>query len=173
MVLELMECGPRVTTVTWVNLSVAQPRGPCVLRTSCCYGVLLCLLPSHPSSSQNYVKNLRGLPVLDWAIFQTLTITMIDLFQTLLLEQINDPITTLGKNLEMQIFHNDHHPQKTFGKIKLLVRQKQTNKQTNTNKHKQKTYSDSQVQREAWLGMRFCKHKAQSWSHFNKQGHTL
>jgi hypothetical protein len=47
------------------------------------------------------VKNLRGLPVLDWAIFQTLTITMIDLFQTLLLEQINDPITTLGKNLEM------------------------------------------------------------------------
>ena len=34
MTLELMECSPWVTTDTWV------------LRTSCCYGVLLLLLPS-------------------------------------------------------------------------------------------------------------------------------
>ena len=45
-------CSPQLTTATWVSLGVARFRGPCVhevLRASCCYGVLLCLLPSHPS----------------------------------------------------------------------------------------------------------------------------
>jgi hypothetical protein len=35
---------------------------------------------------------------------------MLDLFQALLLGQINDSITTLGKDLEIQIISNDHHP---------------------------------------------------------------
>jgi hypothetical protein len=34
----------------------------------------------------------------------------VDLFQPLLLEQISDTITTLGKNLEMNIVSHDHHP---------------------------------------------------------------
>ena len=34
----------------------------------------------------------------------------------------HDSVTTLEKNLEMEIVNNDHHPQKTFGKIKLSVK---------------------------------------------------
>jgi hypothetical protein len=33
----------------------------------------------------------------------------LDLFQALLVEQINDSITTLEKNLEMEIVNNDYH----------------------------------------------------------------
>jgi len=47
------------------------------------------------------MKTLRGLPTPLWAVSLTLTAVALDLFQALLLEQINDPITTLGKNLEM------------------------------------------------------------------------
>jgi hypothetical protein len=36
----------------------------------------------------------------------------LDLLQALLLEQISDSITTLEKNLEMQIVSSDHHPLK-------------------------------------------------------------
>jgi hypothetical protein len=35
---------------------------------------------------------------------------MLDLFQALLLAQINESITTSEKNLEMWIVSNDHHP---------------------------------------------------------------
>jgi hypothetical protein len=45
-------------------------------------------------------KILRGLPVPLWAVSLAFTVIVIDLFQALLLEQINDLITTLGKNLE-------------------------------------------------------------------------
>ena len=61
MALELMECGPWLTTATWVSLGVAWPRGLHVLRTLCCYRVLLCLLPAHLSSSKNCMKTLRRL----------------------------------------------------------------------------------------------------------------
>jgi hypothetical protein len=46
------------------------------------------------------MKTLRGLQVPHWAASPALTILMLDLFQALLLEQINDSITTLEKNLE-------------------------------------------------------------------------
>ena len=45
------------------------------------------------------MKTLRGLPAPPWAVSLALTIIMLDLFQALLLEQINDSIATLGKNL--------------------------------------------------------------------------
>lgn len=35
---------------------------------------------------------------------------MFDIFQVLVVEQINDSITTLGNNLEMKIFSSDHYP---------------------------------------------------------------
>ena len=47
------------------------------------------------------MKTLRGLPVPHWAVSLALTVLMLDLFQALLLEQINDSITTLEKDLEM------------------------------------------------------------------------
>ena len=34
----------------------------------------------------------------------------------------HDSVTTLEKNLEMEIVNNDHHPQKTFENIRLLVK---------------------------------------------------
>ena len=37
-----------------------------------------------------------------------LTLTILDLWQALLLEQINDSITTLGKRLEMWIVSNEN-----------------------------------------------------------------
>jgi len=46
------------------------------------------------------MKALRGLPAPHWAGALALPIIMLDLFQVLLLEQINGSITTLGKNLE-------------------------------------------------------------------------
>jgi hypothetical protein len=48
-----------------------------------------------------YFKALRGLPAPHWAVSLTFTVLMLDLFQALLLEQINDSITTLEKHLEM------------------------------------------------------------------------
>lgn len=108
MALELMEFGSQVTTVTWVSFGVVKPQGPRALRTLCCYRVLLCLLPSYPSSSKNCMKTLRGLPAPHWAVSLALTVQMFGLFQALLLEQINDSITTLGKNLEMQIVSSYH-----------------------------------------------------------------
>lgn len=68
-----------------------------VLRTLGCYRVLLCLLPSHPSSPKNCMKTLGRLPVSHWTVSLALTIMMLDHFQALPLEQINDSITTLGK----------------------------------------------------------------------------
>ena len=47
---------------------------------------------------------------------------MFDLFQVLLLNQINDSTITLGQNLEMYILDNDHGHSNTFRKIKLLVK---------------------------------------------------
>jgi hypothetical protein len=47
------------------------------------------------------VKTLKGLPVPLWDLSLALTIIVLDLFQALLLEQFNDLISTLGKNLEM------------------------------------------------------------------------
>ena len=41
---------------------------------------------------------------------------MLDLSQALLLEQINESITTLEKNLEMQIVSNDHSLRKHLEK---------------------------------------------------------
>jgi hypothetical protein len=35
---------------------------------------------------------------------------VLDIFQALPMEQIHDSITTLGKNLEMLIISNGHHP---------------------------------------------------------------
>ena len=43
------------------DLVKAWPLGLCVLRTLCCYGVLLCLLPSLPSQSKNCMETLRGI----------------------------------------------------------------------------------------------------------------
>jgi hypothetical protein len=54
------------------------------------------------------MKTLRGLPAPHWAVSLALTVQMFGLFQALLLEQINDSITTLGKNLEMQIVSSYH-----------------------------------------------------------------
>lgn len=89
----------------------------CVLRTSCCYGASLCLLflwPLYSSSYTNCMKTIRGLPAPHGAVSLALTIIMLDLFQALLLEQINDSSTTHGKNLEIQIVSNDHRPYKAF-----------------------------------------------------------
>jgi hypothetical protein len=47
------------------------------------------------------MKTLRGLPAPHWAVSLALTMLVFDLFKALLLEPINDSITTLGKNLEM------------------------------------------------------------------------
>jgi hypothetical protein len=47
------------------------------------------------------MNTLRGLPAPHWAVSLALTVIMLDLFQVLLLEQINASIITLGKNLEM------------------------------------------------------------------------
>jgi hypothetical protein len=35
---------------------------------------------------------------------------MLDLFQALLLEQINDSVIIQEKNLEVQVVNNDYHP---------------------------------------------------------------
>jgi hypothetical protein len=44
------------------------------------------------------MKTLRGLPAPNWAASLAFTVIVLDLFQSLLLEQINDSITTLEKN---------------------------------------------------------------------------
>ena len=49
-----------------------------------------------------------GRPVSHWAVSLALTVLMLGLFQALLLEQINDSLTTLDKNLETQIVSSDH-----------------------------------------------------------------
>jgi hypothetical protein len=41
------------------------------------------------------------LPVTSWTVFLRLTTIMLDLFEALLLEQINNLVTALRKNLEM------------------------------------------------------------------------
>ena len=46
---------------------------------------------------------------------------MLENFQALLQEQINDSITTPVKNIDMQIASNGHLTQYAFGKIKLLA----------------------------------------------------
>jgi hypothetical protein len=56
------------------------------------------------------MKTRRGLPALHEAVSLALAIIMLDLFQALLLGQINDSITTLEKNLEMEIVSCDHYP---------------------------------------------------------------
>lgn len=45
----IMECSPQDNTATLVGLGIAWLPGLCVFWTSCRYGVLLCLLLSHPS----------------------------------------------------------------------------------------------------------------------------
>jgi hypothetical protein len=45
------------------------------------------------------MKTLRGLLAPHWAVSLALIVIILDPFQALLLEQINDPITTLEKNL--------------------------------------------------------------------------
>ena len=67
------------------------------------------------------MKTLRGFSVPHWAASLALII-MLDPFQALLLEQVNNSITTLQRNLEKQIVNGDYHPWKAFGKVKLLVR---------------------------------------------------
>jgi hypothetical protein len=55
------------------------------------------------------MKTLRGHPpVPQRAVSLALTIIVLELFQALLLEQINDSITTLGKRLEMWIVSNEN-----------------------------------------------------------------
>ena len=61
-------------------------------------------------------KLQEGFQPRHWAVSLELTVTVLDLFQALLLEQTNDSITTPGKNLEMWIVSYDHHPLKTLGK---------------------------------------------------------
>jgi hypothetical protein len=57
------------------------------------------------------MKPLRRLPAPHWTVFLALKIIMLDLFQALLLEQINDSaVITLGKDLEKWIGSNDHCP---------------------------------------------------------------
>jgi hypothetical protein len=46
------------------------------------------------------MKTLRGLPVSHWVVFLALT-KMLDLSWALLLGQISDSVTSLGKILEM------------------------------------------------------------------------
>ena len=55
MAFEVMGCSPWVSTVIWVGLDVAPPRGLCVLRTLCCHGLQLCLLPLHPSLHLRFI----------------------------------------------------------------------------------------------------------------------
>jgi hypothetical protein len=47
------------------------------------------------------MKMLKGPPAPHRAASLALTIIVLDLFQALLQEQINDSVTTLGKNLEL------------------------------------------------------------------------
>jgi hypothetical protein len=56
------------------------------------------------------MKTLRGLPGRHWTESLALTILMLDLFQALLLEQINDSVSILGRNSEMQIVSSHPHP---------------------------------------------------------------
>lgn len=49
----------------------------------------------------NCMKTLRGFPDPQWAVSLAFIIIVLDLFQALLLEQINDSISTLRKNFEM------------------------------------------------------------------------
>ena len=93
MALVLMKHGPQVTTGTWVSLGVARLRGPCVLRTSCCYGDLFCLLCSRPSQPKSYMKTLSGLPAPHWTASLALTMIVLDLFQASLPDQTNDSVT--------------------------------------------------------------------------------
>jgi hypothetical protein len=46
------------------------------------------------------VKTLRGLPSPHWEVL-ALTIIVLHPFQALLLESVNDSITTLGKSIEI------------------------------------------------------------------------
>lgn len=50
-------------------------------------------------SIQELYENSKGFPVLSWAVSLVLTTVVLDLIQALLMEQINDSLTTLGKNL--------------------------------------------------------------------------
>ena len=76
--------------------------------------LLMALSVSHPSSSLGCVRILRGLPAPHWAVSLALIITVLDLSQALLLEQVNGSIFSLEENFEMWIVSNDHHPQKEF-----------------------------------------------------------
>ena len=68
-----------------------------IQRTSCCYGVLLCL--TFPLICELY-ENSKGIPTPHWTVSLALTRIVLDLFQALLLEHINDSITTiLGEKL--------------------------------------------------------------------------
>jgi hypothetical protein len=46
------------------------------------------------------MKTLRGLQVTHWTVLLAFTMLMLGFFQASLLEQFNDSITTLEKNLE-------------------------------------------------------------------------
>jgi len=92
---------------TGYHSHVGEPLHGMSPEISCCYRILLCLLPSQPFLSRSYMNTLRWLPVPHWTVSLALTVIMFFLFQALLLEQINDSLTNLGKNLEIWIVSND------------------------------------------------------------------
>lgn len=53
------------------------------------------------------MNTLRRLPVPHWTGSLALTIIMLGFFQALLLEQVNDSLTNLGKNLDIWIVSDD------------------------------------------------------------------
>jgi hypothetical protein len=90
MVLEFMECSP------------PEAESP---KTTCPEDFILlwsfALLVPLTSLLMSCLKTLRGVLAPHWAGSLSLTIIVLDLFQALLLEQINDSFSTLGKNLEI------------------------------------------------------------------------
>jgi hypothetical protein len=56
------------------------------------------------------MKTLWECQAFHWTASLTFTTLMLDFFQALLVEQINDSITALENTLKMWIVNNDHHP---------------------------------------------------------------
>lgn len=107
MPLEHMECDLPVSAAMMVALQYVT-----TLRTACPEEFMLLwsfALLADLIFLQIYKlhENSKGLPSPHWLAY---------------LEQINALITTLGKNLEMQLVSYDHHSQKHWKKTKLLVK---------------------------------------------------
>jgi hypothetical protein len=93
-----MECSPPVSTIT---MDVPQ-RGTALTTTGPEDFMLLwsiLLLVAFMEYSMSYMKTLRKLSAPHWAVTLALTIIVIDLFQALLLKQINDSSITIRRNL--------------------------------------------------------------------------